>query len=139
MIGFTTQKLKEEWLKAPVALRLIAEALDELHGGGTIVFRVNAPTRFEQGVHSTGLAMDINLIDRSMEELQRIASKINERFRVPGVARQVCTVMADPVNLPSGKRLDTPHIHLQIPFDWKHEPRAFLRAYGYIQSENTST
>lgn len=136
MIGFRTEKLKEEWNRAPVALRLIAEALDLAHGGATFIFRVNAPTRFEQGVHASGLAMDVELRGRSVKELNRICQEVNAKFPAKGVARPMCTLMADPVNLPSGKRLDTPHVHVQIPFDYKHDPRAFLRLYGFTQSED---
>lgn len=133
MIGFRTEKLKEEWLRAAVALRLVVEALDEAHGGATFVFRVTAPTRFEHGVHSVGLAMDVELRGLSSEELNKICTFVNARFPVKGVARPVCSLQEDPANLPSGKRINTPHVHVQIPFDWKLEPRAFLEAYGYIK------
>lgn len=136
MIGFSSDKLMEEWTKAPVALRLILEALDLAHGGATFVLRVNAPTRFEGGVHATGLALDAELRGLSAEEISKLCCQVNAQFPVKGPGRQVCTLMEDPVNLPSGKRFDTPHVHVQIQFDWKHDPKAFLRAYGYLQRED---
>lgn len=133
MIGFTSDKIKEEWTKAPAPLRLVVEAMDQAHGGATFVFRVNSPTRFEGGVHSTGLAMDVQLRGMSPEAMLVLCIEINQRFPVKGPQKQVCTLMADPANLPSGKRMDTPHVHVQIPLDWKADPRAFLREYGYLQ------
>lgn len=134
MIGHSSEKIKDEWDKASVALRLVVEALDQAHGGATFVFRLNAPTRFESGVHSTGLACDVELRGRSSHEISRICCEVNRLFPIRGPGRQVCTLMDDPTNLPGGKRLDVPHVHVQISFDWKHDPRAFLRAHGYLQS-----
>lgn len=131
VIGFPTQKIKDEWAKAPVALRLVVEALDQAHGGASFIIRLRAGTRFESGVHSTGLAADIELRGSLSQEILEFCNEVNARFVAPGVAKQVCTLMEDPVNLPSGKRIDTPHVHVQIPFDWLADPRAFLKQYGY--------
>lgn len=138
MIGFTTPKIKDEYHQTAVPLRLVVEAFQELSGCAVLVFRVSAPTKFEQGVHSTGLALDIKVPLTPVNVLERACIEVNKRFPVPGAAKQVCTLMADPSNLPNGKRLDTPHIHVQIPFDWKAEPRAFLEAHGFLEGLHKS-
>lgn len=132
MIGFSTEKVKEEYLKASVVLRLLVEAYQAETGANVLIYRVNSPTRFEQGVHSTGLAVDIMLPHIPEKELNRACVAMNKKFPAPGTSKQVFTLMADPSNLPNGKRLDTPHVHVQIPFDWKADPRAFLKGHGYL-------
>lgn len=138
MIGFTTPKVKEEYHLSSVVLRLIVEALQAATGAGVLIFRVQAPTRFEDGVHSTGLALDLQLLGMEPGAQLIACIEINQKFPVPGAAKNVCTLKADPSNLPNGKRLDTPHVHVQIPFDWKAEPRAFLEAYGYLEGVRKS-
>lgn len=134
MIGYSTEKIEKEYHQASVVLRLVIEALQEVTGAGILIFRVVAPTRFEQGVHATGLSIDVQVLGTSEKAMLAGCVAVNQRFPVPGAAKQVCTLMADPINLPNGKRLDTPHVHVQIPFDWKADPRSFLEAYGFLES-----
>lgn len=136
MIAFSSEKIKEQWNRAPVALRLCIEALQAAFAGPVLVFRIDGHTRFEQGVHSTGLAGDVQLAGASEADYLAACRRVNEKFVVKGPGKQVCTLMMDPANLPSGKRLDTPHVHVQITLDWKCEPRRFLRDHEFIQSQS---
>lgn len=131
MIGYTSEKVQKEWTKAPVALRLVAEALQKAWGGPMFVFRVDSPTKFEKGVHAAGLAMDVDLRGASEAELLAACRDVNNVFFPKGPGVQVATVKTNRANFPSGARIDRPHVHIQIPFDWKADPRAFLREHGF--------
>lgn len=135
MTGFTSDKIQREWSRAAVALRLVVEALAQEWGGVTLLFRLDAPTKFENGVHATGLAADVELHGATEEEMQRVCIAINERFVVKGPGIQVATLKKNLANFPSGRRSDRPHVHVQIPFDWKADPRRFLREHGYTEGQ----
>lgn len=128
MLLFHSKKVEGEFDKAPVALRLITEALAIEHLYPPMIFRVLARTNFEKGVHSTGLALDLYFLSGPERELEEAVKRINARF--PRVAK----IIAEPASLPSGGRVDRAHVHIQIPFDWKADPRAFLKAYGFLQN-----
>lgn len=136
MITFASEKVHKEWTKAPVALRLVVEYLQECAGTPIQVFRVGAHTKFEKGVHAAGIAIDVNI--PLLEHAMGVAChKVNDRFfpKGPGVA--VATVKENRANFPSGKRADRPHVHVQIPFDWKCAPRRFLNDHGFTGSESS--
>lgn len=135
MIGHASQKVLAEWQKASVALRLVTEYLDELHGGATLVTRVLAHTKFEKGVHAAGLAMDVQLRGASIERMVSVCAKVNARFFPRGPGAQCAVVKENVANFPSGARTDRPHVHVQIPFDWKADPRRFLREHGYTEGK----
>lgn len=138
MISFSSEKVQKEWSKAPVALRLVVEALALEHAPGvTQVFRIQGHTKFEKGVHAAGLAVDLHFDGCSEERLQGLCRRLNERFFPKGPGVQVGTVKVNLANFPSGKRSDRPHVHVQIPFDWKTDPRRFLRDHGYTGSDGS--
>ncbi len=126
MIGFTSEKVQKEYQQAAVALRLVTEELDQAFGGACFVFRVDAPTKFERGVHSTGIALDVELRDATEEQMLAACKVVNQRFQFS------CTPKVNLANFPSGKRMDRPHVHVQISWRWKIEPREFLKEFGYI-------
>lgn len=135
MIGHASEKVLKQWQKAPVALRLVVEYLDEKFGGGLLVFRIDAPTKFEKGVHAAGLAMDLELRGDA-QAIERACLEVNKRFFPRGPGVQVCTIKENLANFPSGRRADRPHVHVQIPFDWKANPRLFLREHGYTEGKD---
>ena len=131
MIGFASEKVEKEWQKATVALKLVVEALDHAFAGASFVFRLDATTKFEKGVHATGLAADIELRGASEDEMLKACQIVNARFFPKGVGVPCATVKTNLANFPSGKRSDRPHVHIQIPFDWKSHPRRFLKDHGF--------
>lgn len=135
MIGFGSEKVFEEWSKAAVALKLVIEALDLEFGGPLFVVRLTAHTKFEKGVHAAGLAADVELRGIEEKEMVRLCSLINRRFFARGPGTPVCMVKTNLANFPSGARMNRPHVHVQIPFDWKANTRAFLREHGYTEGK----
>ena len=107
MIGHASEKVLKQWQKAPVALRLVVEYLDEKFGGGLLVFRIDAPTKFEKGVHAAGLAMDLELRGDA-QAIERACLEVNKRFFPRGPGVQVCTIKENLANFPSGRRADRP-------------------------------
>lgn len=135
MLDFRSDKIRQEYNRAGVALRLVVERCVLEFQGVTLVFRVKAPNTFENGLHAKGMACDVILETARIETLERVAREANKRFPTDPLQRQVATVITVPTNLPNGKRIDVPHIHVQIPFDWLARPRAFLKKYGYTSTE----
>lgn len=132
MIAFSSEKVQGEWTKAPVALRLVVEAMAMLHAPAVVkVFRVQANTKFEKGVHATGIAADLEFDGCSEERMAGLCRRLNERFFPKGPGVQVATLKTNLANFPSGRRADRPHVHIQIPLDWKCDPRRFLRDHGF--------
>lgn len=128
MILYYSPKVQKEFIESAVALRLVTDALVLLVNQPAHVFRVKARTKFEKGVHATGLALDL-YFNAQVDDLEYCCARVNARFG------QVCTVMPAPTILPSGKAIEQRHVHVQIQFDWLTNPRAFLKAYGFLQSE----
>lgn len=135
MLDFRSEKIRQEYNRASVALRLVVERVVLEYQGITLCFRVKAPATFENGLHQNGVAADLLLEGARLETLESVAKEANKRFPTDPLQRQVCTVVMEPTNLPSGRRIDVPHLHLQIPFDWLNRPRAFLKKYGYTTTE----
>lgn len=135
MLDFRSDKIRQEYNRAGVALRLVVERCVLEFQGVTLVFRVKAPATFENGLHARGMACDVILERARIETLEQVAREANKRFPTDPLQRQVATVITVPTNLPNGKRIDVPHIHVQIPFDWISRPRAFLKKYGYTSTE----
>ncbi len=133
MLLFRSEKVRDEFSKATVSLRLVVEQLAMEYPGICEIFRVKAKTSFESGVHSTGIACDIILMDAREETIFKACQEVNKKFPVSPLHKQVCTLQIDPTNLPSGRRIDVPHVHVQIQFDWLADPRAFLKAFGYLE------
>lgn len=131
MIHFRSEKLRQEFNKSCVALRLVVERAVLEFQGITVIFRVRAPATHEGGAHGNGTACDIILEGARLETYEKVCLEVNRRFPTDPLQREVCTLVADPTNMPSGKRIDVPHIHVQIPFDWLNNPRSFLKRYGY--------
>lgn len=136
MIGFASDKVEKEWAQAAVALRLVVEALDLEFGGACFVFRLDAPTKFENGCHATGRAADVELRGATEEEMERLVVLMNQKFPAKGLADPTYRLKFNRANFPSGRRNDRPHVHVQILFDWLSDPRRFLRDHGFIQSES---
>lgn len=134
MIGYRSEKIEKEYMKAAVALRLIVERLSLEFPGTVWVFRVDAPTKFENGIHSTGLAMDVELEGATELQLFKACQEVNALFPVKNVMEPVCRPKVNKANFPSGKRMDRPHVHVQISWTWKTEPKSFLREFGYIEN-----
>jgi hypothetical protein len=133
VLVYGSEKIQKEYVQSAVAIRLVVDAIQIYAAGHPIkVLRVKDRTKFEKGVHSTGLAVDI-FIQLPQSELEYICARANARFQTT-----VATLVEEPANLPSGKRLDLPHIHVQIQFDWLANPRAFLKAYGFLQPDPLS-
>lgn len=134
MIRFKSDKVEKEWSRTPVALRLVAEALDVELGGIQVVFRVAAPARFENGAHASNLALDLEP-GCSEDEAVRACARVNARFRRPEIDMLVATMKTNLANFPSGRRSDRPHVHVQIPAIWGVAPREFLKAFGYLSGD----
>lgn len=130
MLFYHSEKIKEEYNQAPVALRLIVDAVQFYCPGMATVFRVKGRKQFERGSHHQELAVDLLLHEAPYSDHIHACKMVNAKFGLT-----VATAVPAPCNMPSGKRADLPHVHVQIPFDWKADPRSFLKAYGFIKGD----
>jgi hypothetical protein len=133
VIGFLSSKVGKDYQKASVCLRLLCEALAKETESPILIMRVLSTGKFENGSHASGMAIDVILGNPVTHIVQLSCSHLNQKFMNHFTKKPIFTFVEEPSNGSNGKRMLDPHIHIQIPFEWKMNPNLFLEAYGYLQ------